>query len=74
MITNSAGMNSNDRNVETKSPPMTAVAIGDRNSAPAPNAKALGTMPAIIAMLVMIMGRARFCTASIMAVERSAPS
>ena len=44
------------------SPPMTAIAIGDRNSPPAPNAKALGTMPATMAMVVMTMGRARFST------------
>ena len=36
------------------------IAIGDRKSPPAPNASALGAMPAAIAMVVMTIGRARF--------------
>ena len=34
---------------------MMAIAIGDRNSPPAPKAKALGAMPATIAIVVIVM-------------------
>ena len=60
MIVKTAGTNSNDRNVDTMSPPITAIAIGDRNSPPAPIAKALGAIPAVIAIVVITIGRARF--------------
>ena len=43
---------------------MTAMAIGERNSPPAPNASALGIIPAIMAIVVMMIGRARFWPAS----------
>jgi hypothetical protein len=49
-----------------KRPPMTAYAIGARNSPPSPNASALGIIPAIIAIVVITMGRARFWPASMM--------
>ncbi len=60
MRAKNAGTKSSDSNVEMTSPPMTAIAIGERNSPPAPSAKALGAMPAAIAIVVMMMGRARF--------------
>src|SRR5215470_3834780 len=42
---NIAGTNTSDRTVENNRPPITASAIGERNSPPAPNASALGLMP-----------------------------
>ena len=54
-------------------PPMTAIAMGERNSAPAPRPSALGTMPAIIAIVVMMIGRARFLPASTIAFVRGMP-
>ena len=44
-----------------------------RRPTPAPNANALGIMPAVMAMVVITMGRARFWPASMMAVARSTP-
>ena len=41
------------------SPPITARAIGARNSAPAPSASASGSMPKIIASVVITIGRSR---------------
>ena len=46
---NTAGTNTSDNTVENTRPPMTASAIGERNSPPAPKASALGIMPAAIA-------------------------
>ena len=60
MMVKNAGTKSSESKVETRSPPMIAIAIGDRNSPPAPNAKALGAMPATIAIVVIVIGRARF--------------
>ena len=60
MRVKNAGTKSSDSTVETSSPPITAIAIGERNSPPAPSANALGAMPAAIAIVVMMMGRARF--------------
>ena len=74
IIAKNAGTNRSDRNVETIRPPMTAIAIGERNSPPAPSASALGAMPATIATVVIMIGRARFCPASTMAVVRSMPA
>ena len=45
--------------VEVMTPPMTAMAIGERNSLPVPVPNAVGTMPMAIAALVMRMGRSR---------------
>ena len=73
MMVKNAGTKSSDSRVETRSSPIIAIAIGDRNSPPAPNAKALGAMPATIAIVVIVMGRARFRPASMIAVVRSAP-
>src|SRR6185312_9045404 len=71
---NIAGTNTSDRTVENSRPPMTASAIGERNSPPAPKASALGIMPAIMAMVVITIGRARFMPASIMASSRFLPA
>ena len=73
MIVKNAGTKSRDSNVETRRPPMTAIAIGERNSPPAPNASALGAMPATIAIVVIMIGRARLRPASMIAVVRSTP-
>ena len=57
------------------SPPITAVAIGllnDGSAAPLP--MAIGNMPAPMAMVVMIIGRARLWQASISASYRFMPS
>ena len=70
---NSVGTNSSDSSVDAVRPPMTAIAIGERNSPPAPIASALGAMPAAIAMVVITIGRARIRPASMMAVVRSTP-
>src|SRR5712692_5769156 len=45
--------------VEVMTPPMTAMAMGERNSLPVPVPIAVGTMPIAIAKLVMRMGRSR---------------
>ena len=44
---NIAGTNTSDSTVENNRPPITASAIGERNSPPAPTASAEGIMPAI---------------------------
>ncbi len=59
--------------VDTTRPPITAIAIGERNSPPAPTANAAGNMPAAIASVVMMMGRERLMPASMIAVVRSTP-
>ena len=73
MMVKNAGTKRSDSKVETRRPPMMAIAMGDRNSPPAPKAKALGAMPATIAIVVIVMGRARFRPASMIAVVRSTP-
>ncbi|MNL30077.1 hypothetical protein D3C87_1517910 [compost metagenome] len=45
--------------VEVKRPPMTTTAMGERNSAPAPMPRAIGSMPSTIAAVVMRIGRIR---------------
>ena len=56
------------------SPPITATAIGERKlESDAPQPKAMGTMPAPMAMVVMTMGRARLLQASTMASSRDMP-
>ncbi len=67
------GTNTSDSTVETSRPPITAIAIGARNSPPSPNAMALGSMPATMASVVMTMGRARLRPASITASMRGMP-
>ena len=55
------------------SPPTTARAIGARNSAPSPIAKNNGSMPKIMAVVVIRMGRSRVRPAVISASRRSMP-
>lgn len=45
--------------VEVIKPPITAIAIGLRTSEPAPILKAIGIIPAIIAIVVISIGRKR---------------
>ena len=59
--------------VDAIKPPITAVAIGERNSPPSPMPKADGNMPAPMASVVMIMGLARLWPASTIASTRSMP-
>ncbi|MCY1303318.1 hypothetical protein D9M70_530160 [compost metagenome] len=59
--------------VETMMPPITAVAIGAREEPPSPTPSAEGSMPADMAIEVMMIGRARLRPASIMAIWRSMP-
>ncbi len=60
--------------VEVMRPPITARAIGARISPPSPSASAVGSIPKIIARVVMMIGRSRICPASISAVRRSPPA
>ncbi len=59
--------------VDVMRPPTTARAIGARNSAPSPSAKNSGSMPKIIAEVVIRIGRSRVRPALISAVRRSIP-
>ncbi len=59
--------------VEVISPPITARAIGARISPPDPTPSASGSMPKIIAAVVMMMGRRRVRPAWMMAARRSRP-
>ena len=45
--------------MELITPPMTAIAIGARNSLPSPLLMAVGSMPSTIAALVIRIGRSR---------------
>ena len=57
--------------VDVSKPPITETAMGLRNEPSlAPSAKATGNMPAVMAMVVMMMGRARLWQASNMASRR----
>ncbi|MNV91890.1 hypothetical protein D3C71_1864330 [compost metagenome] len=56
------------------SPPITATAMGERKLASAaPSPTAIGSMPAPMARVVMMMGRARLWQASISASKRVMP-
>ena len=55
------------------SPPITARAMGARISAPAPRAKARGSMPKIMARVVMTIGRSRVEPALMSARSRPRP-
>ena len=57
---NRAGTYSNDNSVATSSPPITAIAIGERNSAAGAYSQRAGSIPPVMAMVVMTIGRARF--------------
>jgi hypothetical protein len=50
IMANIAGTKISDSTVEKIKPPITASAMGERISPPAPKLKALGTMPATMAM------------------------
>lgn len=50
------GTRTSDSTVELMSPPITAISIGTRNSDPSPRTIAVGTMPAAIAEVVMMIG------------------
>ena len=54
-------------------PPMTATAIGARNSLPSPRESAVGSMPRIIAALVIRIGRSRSGPASRIAWSGDSP-
>jgi hypothetical protein len=54
MIVKAAGTNTRLRKVEASSPPISAIAIGERNAPPSPIPNAEGTMPAVMAAVVMI--------------------
>jgi hypothetical protein len=58
MTLNKEDTNSNDSSVDISRPPMTDIAMGDLNSPPVPKPSALGNIPATIAMVVMMIGRA----------------
>jgi hypothetical protein len=54
-------MTSRLRKVEVIKPPITATAMGERKlGSELPHPAAIGNMPAPMAMVVMMMGRARF--------------
>ena len=62
-----AGTTTSDSSVELMTPPITAMAMGARNSLPSPREMAVGSMPRIMAALVIKMGRSRSGPASRMA-------
>ena len=62
------------RMVDVMRPPITARDIGARKPPPSPSASALGSMPAIIASVVIMIGRSRTWPASTSARNRSVPS
>ena len=57
--------------MEVTSPPMMATAMGARNSAPSPNPSAMGSMPRIVADVVMRIGRSRIGPAARIAVPQA---
>ncbi len=59
MCVNTTGITRRLNAVDVGSPPMTATPIGFRKLASAPKPIAMGSMPAIIATVVITMGRAR---------------
>ena len=59
MSVNAAGTMTSVSAVEVMSPPITAIAIGSRNALSPPRPSATGSMPAIMATVVMTIGRAR---------------
>jgi len=70
---NAAGTTIRLSTVEVIRPPMTATAMGARKLASAARPRAIGSMPAPMAMVVMITGRARLWQASIRASWRDMP-
>ncbi len=59
--------------VEVMSPPITARPMGARISAPWPMPRASGSMPKIMARVVIMMGRSRVRPAVMSAARRSIP-
>lgn len=53
------GVRTRDRTIELGRPPITAMANGLSIPEPEPNAKASGSMPAMVASAVMAIGRSR---------------
>lgn len=58
------GITSKDKNVLVINPPITEIAIGARKLGSVPIPSAIGNMPAPIASVVMMIGRARLWQAS----------
>ena len=56
--------------VEVSKPPITASAMGERNEAPSPNPKHMGSNARIVVALVMIIGRTRCYAAILIASSR----
>jgi hypothetical protein len=73
MTLKTAGTKRIESSVDDNSPPITAIAIGARNSPPEPRPNADGSMPPIMAMVVITIGRARLRPASTMASSRHTP-
>ena len=67
MMRKKEGTTTSERTVETMMPPITAIAIGARKEPPSPTPMAEGSMPADMAIDVMMIGRARLRPASTMA-------
>ena len=59
--------------VEVTSPPITAIAIGERSDPPSPKVNAIGNKAKIVVKLVIMMGRIRCCPASTIASVKSIP-
>ena len=73
-IVKTGGMTIRLRTVDVTKPPRTAKAIGLRNEVSAsPSPRAIGNMPAPIAIVVMTTGRALLLQASTSAEKRSKP-
>ena len=53
------GTTTSVRSVDVSRPPIVAIEIGARNSPPSPRPKADGTIPRIIASVVITIGRSR---------------
>ena len=64
------GITSKLKKVEVMSPPITTMAMGERKLGSTPQPRAMGNMPAPMAMVVMMMGRARLWQASSRASQR----
>jgi hypothetical protein len=71
---NATGTTSRLKPVDVTSPPITVMAIGCRKLASPPKPSARGTMPAIMATLVIRIGRARLWHASTSASCIESPS
>ena len=61
---NTIGNNTNTENVEAINPPITALPKGETWSPPSPNPIAIGSIPAVMASVVIMIGRMRSLAAS----------